>query len=302
MQTQNLSLFRVFLTVAKCSSLSKAARQLYMSQPAVSKSVTKLEEELSCQLFLRSSHGIQLTEEGRILLERVQEAFRALHLAENELSEYRENGMGSLSIGVSTTLCRYILLPYLKDFVREFPQVKVRIQNQASGDTVRMLERGEIDLGVIVKPRSPLLSFYPVREIHDVFVSSPSYLEHAGLKDADESIYLESASVLLLPESNYSRQHVDDYLRSEGLRIRHPMEVSTMDLLIEFAKTGLGVGCCIRECVTKELEEGELTELPMIRSIPSRIIGFATRTEGPVCKSSERFLQWFREKLPFSVN
>ena len=108
---QNLSSYRIFYTVAAAGNISKAAKALYISQPAISKSIQKLEDGLGCRLFSRSSRGVVLTEEGTLLFEHVRAAFETLTLGEEKLKRSIELGVGHLKIGVSSTLCKYILLP-----------------------------------------------------------------------------------------------------------------------------------------------------------------------------------------------
>lgn len=118
---QNLSLYKVFYTVANTGNISKAAAELFISQPAISKSIRKLEQNLEVTLFSRNSRGVQLTEEGEILYDYVQKAFYSLQLGEAQLKKINELGVGHLRIGVSTTLCKYVLLDYLKEFTIAHP-------------------------------------------------------------------------------------------------------------------------------------------------------------------------------------
>ena len=118
---QNLSLYQIFYVTARHGNISRAAKELFISQPAISKSIRRLEDALQVTLFTRSTRGVTLTEDGKILFEQVQEAFRALDLAEQTLQRRHSLGIAQLRIGVSTTLCRYILLPYLQQFVKEYP-------------------------------------------------------------------------------------------------------------------------------------------------------------------------------------
>ena len=149
---QNLSLYRIFYTTARTGNISRAAEELFISQPAVSKSISRLEQSLGTELFTRSSRGVQLTEEGELLYSHVRSAFQTLESAENQLRIRREFGMGQLRIGVSSTLCKYILLPCLKDFVKLHPHLRVTISCQSTNHTMRMLEEGELDLGLTGKP------------------------------------------------------------------------------------------------------------------------------------------------------
>ena len=135
---QNLSLYRIFYTVARSGNISRAADELFISQPAVSKAVRKLEQSVGCALFTRSSRGVQLTEDGELLYSHVKSALQTLESAENQLRLRHELGMGQLRIGVSSTLCKYVLLPSLKDFVKLHPHLRVTITCQSTSHTLRI--------------------------------------------------------------------------------------------------------------------------------------------------------------------
>ena len=110
-----LNLYHNFYTVAQCGNISAAAKKLYISQPAVSKSISKLEENFPTPLLQRTSKGVILTESGQILYQQLETAFQAIKQGEEQIHQNNALGVGSISIGVSTTLCKYVLLPYLKD-------------------------------------------------------------------------------------------------------------------------------------------------------------------------------------------
>ena len=116
MNSANIPLYHIFLTVARSSSISGAAKSLYISQPAVSKSIKKL-----VSLIKRSSKGITLTNEGNILYRYLHSAFETISAGEDTLRHIHELGIGHIRIGVSSTLCKHILLPCLKDFLTEYP-------------------------------------------------------------------------------------------------------------------------------------------------------------------------------------
>ena len=174
----NLNNYVIFHTVAKAGNISKAANQLYISQPAISKSISKLEAELGTALFSRSSKGVTLTEEGQVLYEYVERAFDSLNMGEENLKNYKELGIGHIRIGVSTSLCKHILLDYLKDFIRENPNIKFSIDCHSTVNTIK-LRNEDIDIGLICNTELPKgIVYSPVKEIHDVFVASPEYLDN----------------------------------------------------------------------------------------------------------------------------
>ena len=273
---QNLSQYKIFYEVAKAGNISRAAKELYISQPAISKSISKLEDSLGLSLFTRSSRGAQLTCEGEVLFEHVREAYEAEIRGEQELKRIQEFDIGHLRIGVSNTLCKYILLPYLKTFVDQYPHMRVTIESQATAQTLARLEQQKIDLGLVAEPSlKKELSFIPVMDIQDIFVATPAYLENLYLREGRDTSLFETGNIMLLDTSNMTRRYVDEYMAQNNIYPRQILEVTTMDLLIEFAKIGLGIGCVIKELVQKELESGVLTEIPLDIPIHRRTIGFA---------------------------
>ena len=273
---QNLSQYKIFYEVAKAGNISKAAKELYISQPAISKAISKLEDSLGLSLFTRSSRGVQLTSEGEILFEHTREAFDALVRGEQELKPIQEFDIGHLRIGVSNTLCKYILLPYLKTFIDQYPHMKVTIESQATAQTLARLEQQKIDLGLVAEPSVRRdLAFIPVMDIQDTFVTTPNYLENLYLREGQDTSLFETGNIMLLDTSNMTRHHVDEYMAENNIFPHQILEVTTMDLLIEFAKIGLGIACVIKELVQKELDSGMLVEIPLDIPIHRRTIGFA---------------------------
>ena len=273
---QNLSQYKIFYEVAKAGNISKAAKELYISQPAISKAISKLEDSLGLSLFTRSSRGVQLTSEGEILFEHTREAFDALDRGEQELKRIQEFDIGHLRIGVSNTLCKYILLPYLKTFIDQYPHMKVTIESQATAQTLARLEQQKIDLGLVAEPSVRRdLAFIPVMDIQDTFVTTSNYLENLYLREGQDTSLFETGNIMLLDTSNMTRHHVDEYMAENNIFPHQILEVTTMDLLIEFAKIGLGIACVIKELVQKELDSGMLVEIPLDIPIHRRTIGFA---------------------------
>lgn len=183
---QNLNHYRIFYEAAKTGNISKAAETLYISQPAVSKSITKLEQSLGHTLFTRSKRGVKLTDEGQTLYDHLTKAFDSIDTAEQTLKRIRQLGMGQLRIGVSTSLCKHILLSYLQDFIRENPHVKVSIECNPTFETIQLLKAEKIDIGLICETDLDRgYHFMPLREIHDTFVTTQTYLDNLVLREYD---------------------------------------------------------------------------------------------------------------------
>jgi len=300
MENQNLNLYYIFYVTAGCGNISLAAKELFISQPAISKAISKLENNLGCILFTRNSRGVKLTNEGEVLYKQLDTAFHAISLGEETLKRNGELGVGELSIGVSSTLCKYILLPYLKEFVRENPYVKISISCQSTNETIEALENGTLDIGIIGETdRMEQLDFIPLTDIQDTFVTTKEYMELLckktdvayPIKGKDVNKLLSNATLLLLDQNNITRQYIDKYMILQDITAEQQLEVTSMELLIEFAKIGLGVACVIENFVKEELEDESLIPFPLKSPIPTRNIGIAMKNKMNPTVSMQKFIE-----------
>ena len=340
---QNLNHYRIFLSVAETGSVSRAAEHLFISQPAVSKSIRNLEDALSVRLIERSTRGIRLTEQGKILYEHLQSAFDSIHAAEEDLRQVSELGIGELRIGASTSLCRNILLGYLSDFITTYPHIKISISCHSTLTTIRQLEEGRIDLGLICETALPSrLSYEPLQEIHDIFVVNPTYLDHLYVREqASDTVenpwlfagnvtsllstpeparkessdgsregknpekdrplpdalhhmpaadILEKCNLLLLEQGNITRNHLDHYFFQQNIQPGQILDINNMDLLIDFAKIGMGVSSVVKEFAGDALTEGSLIELPLDPPVAPRTVGFSINQQRRQSPSLQKFL------------
>lgn len=291
---QNLSSYRIFYAVANTGNISKAAKELYISQPAISKSIQKLEENIGVKLFERSSRGVTLTTEGELLYTHVKSAFETLTLGEDKLRRSIALGVGNLTIGVSSTLCKYILLPYLRDFIKKYPHINISIACHSTNHTLKLLEEGKLDIGLVGKPEILRnIDFYPFQEVEDIFVAAKEYLHNLKIRGVERHQILQSATLLLLDKENMTRQYIDGYFQTNHIIPQDTIEVSNMDLLIDMSKIGLGAGCVIRNFVRNELKAGTLLEIPLTIPIRKRMIGFAYNKEAKISKSLGRFIEFY---------
>ena len=290
----NLAQYRIFYAVAQEGNISRAAASLYISQPAISKSIQKLEESLGTPLFSRSSRGVRLTEEGALLFQHVKIAFDSLKAGEEQLRQMTELGIGHLRIGVSTTLCKYVLMPYLKKFIELYPHIRISIECQSTSHTLQLLQERRIDIGFIGRPSSMgNITFHSLGEIEDIFVASKSYMDNLSLSSSTADIF-HAATLMLLDKENITRRYIDDYLKEHHIDPGNLLEISTMDLLIEFAKIGLGIACVIRQFVQEELDRGILHEIPLGFPIHAREIGLAFPSSSSQSQALKTFTDFFR--------
>lgn len=286
----NLNLYYIFFAVAKAKNISGAAKELYISQPAISKAISKLEQNLETTLFIRNSRGVCLTTEGEMLFEQVQTAFQCIHTGEEKIRLSNELGIGHLTIGASSILCKFILLPYLKKFKKNNPHIQISISCQNTFETLDALNNNSVDIGLIGFPEHKLnLELLPVMEIQDTFVTTNNYLKNLQQREAltKESI-LRNATFMLLDKENITRKFVDSQLAAAKIELQNIMEINSMDMLIDLAKIDLGIAGVFKEFVKEELEKGELKEIKISKYPPRRKMGFAynkqTLNENPSLK------------------
>ena len=263
----DLDLYSIFCTVARCGSLSHAARELYVSQPAISQSMHRLEYTLGCTLFTRTSRGISLTSEGRMLYSYADKAVSLIAAAEDKLNRMRTLQSGGLMIGASDTLCQYFLLPYLEKFHSEYPDIQLQVTNRTTPDTVELLKVGKVDIALVNLPViDSALSVKEVLKVHDVFVASSRFKHLLNRQVTLEELSREP--LVLLEKASNSRKYLDD-----------------------FAKIGLGVACVTYEFAAEAIDSGELFEIKLKTPMPSRNIGLISLEGVPLSPAAERFIQ-----------
>ncbi len=321
METESaLSSYHIFNAVAEAGNISKAAKALYISQPAISRAVSKLEQNLSVKLFVRSSRGVHLTEEGQLLYEHTKTAFDSLKKGEEDLRRIHALGISRLRIGVSDTLCKYVLMPYLQHFIEQYPHIQIDVQCCPASKTISLLEEGILDVGLICGSGNITpLEFLPITEIEGCFVATESYLKNLQIREQNTSASSENAaskrrrpyraaaadsslsalkhgSLLLLDNREISVRDQEDLLEQYRITPEHLLKINSMDLLIDFTRIGLGIGLVVKEFVQEELNAHALTELPLPEKIKKESIGFAYRKTSLQTESVKNFIGFYHQK------
>jgi DNA-binding transcriptional LysR family regulator len=291
----NLNRYRLFCAVAEAGSISAAAERNFISQPAISKAISKMEDSLSTALFFRNHNGVSLTPEGQILYEELKNAFDIIKSGEDRLRVINEKGIGHLRLGASGVLAKNVLMPYLKRFVSENPHVNITIECKSSSQIARILSDGGIDIALMVKPITVSdIDCKVIGQIHDAFVCTREYRDNLNRNNAGSQLkFWNDANIMLMDTSNASRIHIEKYFKDEGISPQKILEVTTMDMLIEFAKIGIGVACVIEEFVSGELERGELIKIPLSKPVPGRDIMFATAKYAKITNSMQKFINLY---------
>ena len=288
---ENLEYYKVFYYTAKYGSLTAAASELSISQPAVSQALKQLENSLSAKLFVRESRCIRLTQEGQVIYEHVKEGYEQILLGERKLSSMLQLEHGELKIGASDMTLKYYLLPLLQKYHEQFPGIKVTVTNAPTPETLNLLRQGKIDFGVVSTPVGNGQEFHliPVRKIEDVFVAGRKFIQYKNrMLDFKE---LENLPIISLEGNTSTKNYMDTFLMHSGVELHPEFELATSDMIVQFALRSLGVGCVVRDFADEYLEDGRLFELRFNKMIPKREICVVTDAGGPISRAAEELLK-----------
>lgn len=288
----NYELYKVFYYVATTLSFSEASKQLFISQSAVSQSIKALEKKLDQSLFIRSTKRVQLTPEGEILLRHVEPAMNLIKRGEAQIIDAASTG-GQIRIGASDTICRYFLVPYLKRFHQEFPNIHIKVMNQTSLRGVDLLETGQVDLIVTNYPNTNLGNVASIKKISnfkDVFIANQEFAE---LKDRKLSYReLLDYPILMLERKSTTSEFLHNLFQQQQLDLVPEIELSSNDLLIDLAKIGLGIAFIPDYCVP---QDGDLFIVQTENELPQRQLIIAHNEQVPTSKATLEFLKYFNE-------
>lgn len=291
-----LDLYKIFCVVAKNNSFSSAARELYMSQPAVSQAIMQLERQLDTRLFNRTPKGTTLTDEGHLLFEYVNSALKLIDVGEEKMLEFKSLTTGELKIGVGDTISRYFLLSYLEDFRNKYPNIKFKIVNGTTSELCSILKAGDVDIAICNLPiDDSSLEVRPCFHVHDTFVYGDKFRTMLAKQISLEEL-VKLPLIFLEPKSN-SRKYVEDYLLMKGIKISPEFELGSHDLLLEFAKINLGIACVTKEFSHEYLNKGILSEVHLKEAIPRRSIGVCFLRGVSLSPASMKFVELIEEHV-----
>lgn len=268
----NFEYYKIFYYVAKYENITKAAAALGSNQPNVTRVMKLLESQLGCRLFIREARGIRLTEEGERLYSHVEVAYRHLMNAQEEIGGPAMPGGGSVEIGTTETALHLFLLDALHDFRQKYPEVKIKIHNHTTPETIRQLTSGRVDFAVITMPYElpATVSGFPVLDFEEILVGGTQYKDlcktSLKLKDIRKYPWIglgkESATYALYK----------DFFIQHGVDFEPDMEVETSDLMLPLIENNFGIGFVPEKIAAPLIGEGKLVQIPIDGDIPGRSI------------------------------
>ena len=287
-----LELYRVFKEVAETGNISLAAKNLYISQSAVSQSVKQLETALQARLFARSPRGVSLTWEGQMLYQYVRSALGLLATGEDKLSQAQQLLLGTLTIGASDTVTSFFLTPFLETFHRQHPGIRLKIVSGRSAKVLSMLRSGAVDIAFASSPSEPGLSTWSCFATHSVFVAGSGYdcdFDHVYTRQE-----IADFPLILLERKASSRVFLEQYFLQSGITLTPEIELSSRGLLVSLARIGLGVAGVTLEFVQDALDSGEIRQLRTDFTIPARSVDMCTLREVSPTAAASAFMEMVR--------
>lgn len=257
----NLELYRIFYIVAETKNITKASEILNISQPAVTKHIKNLEEQLGNPLFIRTKKGVILNEFGEKIFLNVKQALNLLNEAEKEISRYKSLDKGTIKIGISTTLTRKYLLSYIKKFHETYPNIVIDIYTDATKDLIKELKNGIIDIIISKFPQNKDydLEYICLGKTKYIFVSNEKYSYLAN--EVIPIKKLVNYPLLLQKSPSNSRDNIERYLKNNNISIEPKMNIASSNLLVDFIELGYGIGYVTKLYIEKELKEKKLFEI-----------------------------------------
>lgn len=288
----DLELYRIFYTVAKNNHMTKASEELHISQPAISQSIKKLENQLGGTLFLRSNKGMELTEEGKMFYEYVKGALELINNAENEFTSFKNLTKGEIKIGCSTTLTKLILIDNLKQFHNDYPNININITNDLTSNLINDLKLGKLDFVIFNESniKETNLHLEKIKELKQGFIFNPQFYNDEITNFED----LNKFPLILQKEGANSRKLLDYIALQNNVRLKPKMEVVSQELVTEFTNIGLGIGFSIIDLAKKNNKN--LKELKINKKIPNINIYLATNKSVSLTFASKTFIKYLTKK------
>ena len=284
--------YRIFYVVAKNKNITAASKELNISQPAISKAIKKLEEQLGGELFVRTRRGVVLTSEGEEFYSYISKAIEYIYNAENKFTDLMNLNVGHIRIGVSTTVTENFLATYLQKFHELYPNITIEIDTSVIDELLNKLRNGLIDLivfNVSKKDYGSDLLITPCMEVHDVFIVGASY--QYLTKNRISLFDLKQYPLILQSKVSSTRRFLEQFLQDHECLLTPSLELAGNHLVTLFTKMGFGIGYATKEFIQDELDRQELFTLNLKEEIPSRYIGVAISKNHVPSFSTKKLLE-----------
>ena len=276
----NYTYLNIFYTVAKLQNISKAAEELGVTQPAVSRIISNIEKEYHTKLFFRSKTGVSLTRDGQNLFEMIKAPLTELEKVSNNLSSNKTLDKVTIHIGATSTALYCYLFKHLEDDIKKiFPNVNFKIYSDSSTKLLNMVSNGSIDFAFITTPYQGRedLETHNVVKLNDILIAPISYKDQ--IKDKISIKDLENYPFILLSKEMQFREYIDNYLNKYKVHVTPVYETDSSAILAPFVELGYGLTFIPDEMAAKSINEGKCYQVNIKEKLPDRYIAFAIKKD-----------------------
>ncbi len=283
----NFELYKVFYEVVIAGSISKGSEKLLISQPAVTKSIKNLEEELGGKLFIRTPKGVKLKNEGQELFNYIKEGMNYFINGTNKFASLKNLDEGILNIGATTTISEHILIPYIKTFHEKYPKITINIINNLTENLIKELRVGSLDIIVTAIPNYKIndIKYKKITDLHSIFVGSNKY-KNKIYKIED----LLKENILVQKSPSITRVNFNNFLKENNLSCTPKMEVISHSLLTTLTESDFGISILIKEYIENKLNK-TLFGIKTNQKIPNTTLGYALKNDSVPSFTVTKFIE-----------
>lgn len=258
--------YKIFESVARNESISKASEELFISQPAVSQSIKRLEEMVGGELFNRTKFGVKLTTEGKVFYDYIKKGLDFIENGEKVFSSLKNLEVGTIRIGASATLTKNILMPYLKEFHNRYPNIDINIVNHLSSTLISMLKNGLLDVLILNLPilDATDLEVMPFTKVEEIFCSSPEYMDTSKSYTLND---LKNYKLISQKMPSNTRLFFENFLKQNNAKLVPSVEAVSFNVVCDLTKIGFGYSYLTKEFIKEDLNSGALKQLN-VASVP----------------------------------
>lgn len=255
---------QAFAILARTGSFTVTARQLFLTQSAVSHSMKALENDIGCRLLDRVGKKVMLTQAGEHLLQHAERVLREMNAARSGIERLGKWGRGRLRLAAPATLCVSLLPTVLREFQESFPQSLIAIEPGDTQESLERLEQGRVDLSLTMEGRpDDRFEFVPLFADELRFITSPlhPWAESGSVPKAE----ISRQNLIIYGKGSRTWRLIDEYFREEAIVLNAVIELRSMEAIRELVKLNLGVSILAPWIAAREMVDGSLVSLPLGR-------------------------------------
>lgn len=287
-----MNLIKYFILLLFIGSITKAANSLYISQPAITKTIKKLETELGITLFNRGPKGVVLTQNGKIFYDFIKNGVESFINGEHKLTSLKNLETGTIRIGASTTITKYFLLPFIEKFHVQFPNIDISITNSLTNRLIADLKKGSLDFLVVNLPsqNDDALIVTPCAILQDCFAGNLKYKNEIKKEISLENL-VTNFPIITQKEPSNTRAFLNSLMEKNNISFHPKFDIVSYALVKDFAKIGMGISYITKEFAKDELENELLFEIPIKEKIPERSLGIVLPKNTITSFATEKFIE-----------